>query len=232
MSGFPYSPSQLGVRPSPALANQLLIGAFTWMFAGVLLSAGVAWFIAQNERLVLQVAGLALPLLIGQFALVLAIQFLMPRISATSALLLFFVYAATIGLTAGVLLYIYTGESVAAAFLSASAIFGGAAVYGYTTKRSLVGIGPTLFMGMIGLLVASGVNLFLNSSPLGWIISIVGVVIFTIFTAYDVQRIAHGDYAAALGSPEKASVLAALHLYVDFVAIFFYLLRILGGTRD
>ena len=232
MSGYPYSPSQLGVRPSRALSNQLLIGAFTWMFAGVLLSAGIAWVVSLNERLVFQIAGLALPLIFGQLILVFAIQALFPRISATAALLLFFVYAATIGLTAGVLLYVYTGESVATAFVSASAIFGGAALYGYTTKRSLVGLGPTLFMGMIGLLVASIVNLFLGSSPLGWIISVVGVVIFTVFTAYDIQRISHGDYAAALGSTEKASVVAALHLYVDFVALFFYLLRILGSTRD
>lgn len=232
MNAYPSSPSELGVRPAPALVNQLLIGAFTWMFAGVLLSAGVAWFVSINERLVFQIAGLALPLIIGQLILVFATQMLIPRVSATAGLLLFFAYAASIGLTAGVLLYIYTGESVAQAFLGASAIFGGAAIYGYTTKRSLVGIGPTLFMGMIGLLVASAVNLFLNSGPLGWIISIIGVVIFTIFTAYDVQRIANGDYAAALGSPEKASVLAALNLYVNFVAIFFYLLRILGGTRE
>ena len=231
MSGNSYSPSQLGVRPSPALVNQLLIGAFTWMFAGVLLSAGVAFLVAQNAGVVRGIASLAFPLIIGQFALVLGIQFLMPRISATVGLVLFFIYAASVGLTAGILLFIYTGASVAAAFLSASAIFGAAAVYGYTTKRSLLGIGPALFMGAIGLVVASVVNLFLGSSPLGWIISVVGVVIFTAFTAYDIQRIAHGDYAAALGSPEKASVMAALHLYIDFVAIFFYLLRILG-SRD
>jgi FtsH-binding integral membrane protein len=85
---------------------------------------------------------------------------------------------------------------------------------------------------MIGLLVAGFVNFFLQSGPLGWIISVIGVIVFTIFTAYDVQKITRGDYAAALGSAEKASVLAALHLYINFVAIFFYLLRILGGTRD
>ena len=110
-------------------------------------------------------------------------------------------------------------------------MFGGAAIYGATTKRNLNSIGGFLFMGMIGILVASVVNVFLGSSPIGWVIALIGVVIFTVYTAYDVQKISYGDYAAALGSMEKASVFGAVHLYVDFINIFLFLLRIFGSRR-
>jgi FtsH-binding integral membrane protein len=110
-------------------------------------------------------------------------------------------------------------------------MFGAAAIYGYTTKRSLTGLGGFLFMGVIGLIVASIVNVFLGSSTIGWVIALIGVIIFTVITAYDVQRIKYGDYITATGSIEKASVLGALHLYINFVNIFLFLLR-LFGSRD
>jgi FtsH-binding integral membrane protein len=110
-------------------------------------------------------------------------------------------------------------------------LFGAAAVYGATTKRSLTSLGGFLFMGMVGLVVASIVNLLLGSSQLGWIIALIGVIVFTVYTAYDVQRISYGDYAASLGSVEKASVLGAIHLYVNFINLFLFLLRLTGGRR-
>jgi uncharacterized protein len=130
-----------------------------------------------------------------------------------------------------VIVSLYTVSSVITSFFSAAAMFGAAALYGATTKRNLVGIGPTLFMGMIGVFVASMVNVFLGSNPLGWVIALVGVVVFTIYTAYDVQRISYGDYLARTGSMEKASVFGAVHLYINFVNIFLFLLRLLG-SRD
>ena len=92
-------------------------------------------------------------------------------------------------------------------------------------------IGGYLFMGMIGILVASVVNIWLGSSVTGWVIALLGVIIFTVYTAYDVQKISYGDYAAMLGSVEKASVFGAVHLYVDFINIFLFLLRIFGNRR-
>jgi FtsH-binding integral membrane protein len=153
------------------------------------------------------------------------------RISATIALALFFVYAASLGLTVGLIVSAYTGASVATAFLSASAMFGGAALYGWTTKRSLAGLGGTLMMGVFGLIVASVVNVFLGSDTIGWIVSIVGVVLFTALTAFDVQRIASGSLVAMTGSVEKAAVYGALSLYLDFINLFLFLLRLLGGRR-
>ena len=159
------------------------------------------------------------------------IQALIGRISATLALGLFFVFAASLGLSIGLIVGYYTGASVAAAFLSAGAMFGGAALYGYTTKRSLASIGAFASMAVLGLFVAMIVNVFLGSGPIGYIISIIGVVLFTILTAWDVQRISSGQLVAALGSVEKAAVIGALHLYLDFVNLFLFLLRILGDRR-
>jgi FtsH-binding integral membrane protein len=123
-------------------------------------------------------------------------------------------------------------QAVASAFLSASGMFGAAAIFGAVTKRDLSSLGGILFMGIIGLLIASVVNIFLNSTAVGWAISILGVVIFTALTAYDVQKISRGDYAAMTGSMERASILAALHLYLNFINIFLFMLRIFGGGRD
>ena len=224
-------PSSVGVRPDPRLAQAFLTQAFVWMFAGLLVSAGVAFIVQSNERLLGFAADNFFLLVIGQLALVLGISFGINRISATVALGLFFVYAATLGLTIGLIVSGFTGASVVTAFLSASAMFGAAAIYGSVTKRSLAGLGGILFMGLIGLIVASVINVFVGSDTLGWVISIVGVVIFTALTAYDVQRIQNGDLAIATGSMEKAAAIGALHLYLDFVNLFLFMLR-LFGSRD
>ena len=236
MTVNPQSPTQLGVRPAPALVQQLLVGAFGWMFAGLLLSAGVAYLVGTSVQLLNTVAQWWLPLLIGQFILVMIISAGINKLSATAALGLFFLYAATMGLTIGVIVWAYMqtpggSTAVASAFLSASAMFAGAAVYGAVTKRELAKMGGLLFMALIGLIVASVVNLFLHSSSVDWVISIAGVLIFVGLTAYDVQRITRGDYAAFTQSKEKASVLAALHLYLNFINLFLFLLRIFGGNR-
>ena len=226
------APSALGVKPDARLASAFLTQAFVWMFAGLLVTAGVAWTVQSNDRLLEFAAGNFFILFIAQLGLVIAISAAINKISATVALALFFVYAATLGLTIGLIVTAYSGASVATAFLSASAMFGAAALYGATTKRSLAGLQGILFMGVIGILVASLLNFFIGSSVLTWAISIVGVVIFTALTAYDVQRIQAGDLAARTGSMEKAAVIGALHLYLDFINIFLFMLRIFGGNRN
>jgi FtsH-binding integral membrane protein len=229
MNQSPASPTSLGVRPTAQLSAALLTQAFVWMFGGLLLTSLVAYFVQSNPRLLQIAYEWWFLLFFGQLALVVAITAVMRRISATVALLLFFIYAASVGLTVGLIVAAYTEESVAAAFFSAAALFGAAAIYGAVTKRTLVGLGPTLFIGVIGLIVASVVNMFFALGPVSLAISIIGVVIFTALTAYDVKRIASGDYAAAAGSMEKAAVFSALALYLDFINIFLFLLRILGS---
>ena len=237
MTSNPMTPSQLGVRPAPALVQQLLVGAFGWMFAGLLLSAGVAYLVGTNVQLMETIAQWWFLLIIAQFALVMVISAGISKLSATAALGLFFVYAASMGLTLGVIVWAYLqtpggSTAVASAFLSASAMFGAAAIYGGVTKRDLTKLGGILFMGLIGLIVASLINIFLGSSQINWVISVLGVVIFTALTAWDVQRISRGDLAAVTGSPEKGAVLGALSLYLDFINLFLFMLRLFGGSRS
>jgi uncharacterized protein len=231
LSGVGASPAALGVKPDARLAAAFLSQAFLWMFAGLLVTAGVAAAVQSNDRLLEVATGGFFPLLIAQLALVVIISGAINRLNATLALALFFVYAATLGITVGLIVSSYTEGSVATAFLSASAMFGAAAVYGKVTQRSLAGIGGFLIMGIVGLLVAMLVNLFVGSSTITWIISIVGVVLFTALTAYDVQRIQSGAIAARTGSMEKAAVIGALQLYLDFVNLFLFMLRLMGGRN-
>ncbi len=223
--------SGISARPAVEASTTFLTHAFVWMFAGLLLTAGVAFAVQGNQQLVDVAAGAFLPLIIGQLILVMVIGWGINRLNATLALGLFFVYAASLGLTIGLIVTAYSGESVVSAFLTASGMFGGAALYGVTTKRSLAGIGGFLAMGMIGLVVALVVNLFLASSFFGWILSLIGVAVFTVLTAYDVQRISQGQLVARTGSVEKAAVIGALSLYLDFVNLFLFLLRLFGGGR-
>jgi len=223
--------SSVEVRPTAAVAAAFLTQAFIWMFAGLLLTAGVSALVQGSATLLDFARQYLILIFIAQLALVVVISAGINRVAATVALGLFFVYAASLGLTVGLIVSLYTGESVTAAFLSASAIFGGAALYGAITKRSLAGIGGALTMGLFGLVGAMVVNLFLPNGTFGWIISVGGVLLFTVFTAYDVQRIQTGALVAMTGSVEKAAVIGALRLYLDFVNLFLFLLRLMGGRR-
>jgi FtsH-binding integral membrane protein len=214
-----------------ATRSAFLTQAFFWMFAGLLVTAAIAAYVQFNAGILDFGERNFLIVIIAQFALVIGIQWGIRRLSATLALGLFFVYAASLGVTIGVIVSFYQGASVATAFLTAGAMFGGAALYGYTTKRSLAGIGVFAGMAVWGLIVAILVNFFFQNSALSYIISIIGVILFTILTAFDVQRIAAGQLVQALGSVEKAAVLGALRLYLDFVNLFLFLLRIMGGRR-
>lgn len=236
-----------GVRVGAAAVPRegFLTASFVWMFIGLLLSAGSAWFVMSNPATLAQVTENWLLLLIGQLALVFGLSFLITRIPSIIALGAFFVYALTMGLTLGVIVASYSATSinpntgaiiydmsgVVTAFLGASAIFAGAALYGAVTKRDLTSLGGILFMGLIGLIVVmlAQVFLFPGSGALNLGIGILGVVIFTGLTAWDVQRIRNGQVAGI--NAESASVMGALALYLDFVNLFLFLLRIFGSSR-
>jgi uncharacterized protein len=210
--------------------------AFGWMFAGLLISAAVAVAVQGSTAVRTFAVDAFLPVMVGQLVLVLAIGWGIRRINATLALGLFFVYAASMGLTIGLVVTAYAvadgGEaSVAGAFLSAAGMFGAAALYGATTKRDLTSLSGFLFMGLVGLFIAMIVNVFLANSVLDWLLSIAGVVIFTVLTAWHVQRIQAGQLVAWTGSVEKAAVYGALLLYLDFVNLFLFLLRLFGNRR-
>lgn len=233
MSQYPYaSPSQLGVRPAVQLSAAFLTQAMFWMFVALLVTTGVGVMIANLPASTLEsLMGLWLPIFIGQIALAFVLTLGIRRMSATLGLLLFFVYAATMGVTLGVILLTYELGSVAAAGLSAAGVFAGAATYGAVTKRNLATMGGYLFMALIGLIVASVVNIFIGWETLNFVISIAGVLIFTGLTAWDVQRIQRGEVAAFTGDMDKSAVMGAFILYLDFVNLFLFLLR-LFGSRD
>jgi FtsH-binding integral membrane protein len=219
-----------------AIREGFLTAAFVWMFVALLVSAGSAAFVMNNAAAMTQVINNWFLLLIGNLALVFGITMLIRRINPLVALALFFVYALVNGLTLGVLVSFYAegaaGPSgVVTAFLGASAIFAGAAVYGGVTKRDLTSLGGILFMGLIGLLVVMFAQVFLfpGNGPMNMIIGFVGVGIFTGLTAWDVQRMKNGQIAGL--NKDSASVMGALALYLDFINLFLFMLRIFGGSR-
>jgi FtsH-binding integral membrane protein len=221
-----------------------LTGSFVWMTVGVLLSAISAWFVATSPTLLQTVSEYWLLLLIGQLVLVFGIMFLIARIPSPVALALFFVYALSMGLVLGVIVYSFTYDPLApgnvsqsgmagvvTAFLGAVAVFGGAAVYGIVTKRDLTSLGGILFMGLLGLIVVMFVQLFFfpGNSTMNLIIGIAGVAIFTGLTAWDVQRLKDGKMPNI--NKDSATVMGALMLYLDFINLFLFMLRIFGASR-
>jgi len=231
----PQSGAAAGVIVSSPPREGFLTGSFVWMFVGVLLSAFSAAFVMGNPSLQERIVELWLPLLIGQLVLVFAISFLITRISSVVALGLFFIYALTMGLVLGVIVLAYVGtigiSGVVSAFAGAAAIFGGAALYGAVTKRDLTSLGGILFMGLLGLVVVMFLQIFFfaDSSTASLIIGILGVVIFTGLTAWDVQRLKNG--AMPNINKDSATVMGALALYLDFINLFLFMLRIFGSSR-
>lgn len=169
-------------------------------------------------------------------AFVLVLSFGMHKISASTAKILFYTYAITMGLSLSSIFMLFTSTSIAKVFFITSATFAAASLYGYTTKKDLTSLGSFLLMGMIGLLIASVVNIFLASSMISWIISIIGVLVFTAMTAYDSQNLKDeylsGGEVYGFDSQEKSSIFGALTLYLNFIVLFQYLLSLLGQKNE
>ncbi|KAB1074897.1 Bax inhibitor-1/YccA family protein [Methylobacterium planeticum] len=172
-------------------------------------------------------------LMLAPLAFIFVFSMRMDRMSAASARLTFFAFAAVMGASMSTLLLVFTGASVVRVFFITAATFGGLSLYGYTTKRSLSGMGSFLIMGLIGLIIASLVNIFLQSSGLQWAISFLGVGIFAGLTAYDTQKLKE-MYLYGGGDGEvaaKMSVNGALTLYLDFINMFQFMLSLMGDRR-
>jgi hypothetical protein len=171
--------------------------------------------------------------ILAPLAFVFFLAFRIDRLSVTAAQTLFWIYAALVGLSLSVLFLVYTGESIVRTFFITAAAFGALSLYGYTTQRDLSGFGSFLIMGLFGIIIASLVNLFLVSSMLQWIISIVGVIVFSGLTAWDTQRIKEmyfaGDDDVVAG---RKAIMGALSLYLDFVNLFVMLLQLFGQRNS
>ncbi|MFC6592461.1 Bax inhibitor-1/YccA family protein [Deinococcus lacus] len=217
------------------IVRGFLARTYSWMSAGLALTAGVAYMTAQNEGFAMQVSQLYLPLVLLQFGLVMGLSFLAPRLNSVMAGMLFIVYAAVTGLTFSSLLYVYSPDAVISAFLSTAGAFGLMSAVGYFTKRDLSGMGQFFLFALLGLFVAMIVNLFMGSGLLAMLISGVGVLLFAGLTAYDTQKLKALALSGISGEDaERAAVHGALALYLDFINMFLFILRFfgIGGSDD
>ncbi|WP_337950003.1 Bax inhibitor-1/YccA family protein [Prevotella sp.] len=217
----------------PALMRKV----YVWMTLALVITGFTAFGIAENPGLVYTIVTNRLlfwGLVIGEFALVMAIYGAIGRLSATAATLLFVLYSIVNGATLSVIFLAYTMTSIASVFFITAGTFAVMAFIGYTTKTDLTSFGKMLMMGLIGIILATVVNIFIGSSMLNMIVSYVGVVVFVGLTAYDSQKIKKLLYQVDNMSEEaqKLALLGSLTLYLDFINLFLMLLRIFGGNRD
>ena len=235
---YGYQQSAAQVQNEHALASYVatvMQKVYVKMGLGLLLTAIIAFFVASSQGMLNLLYGnswMIWVLCIAELALVWGISGAIDKLSSTAATALFFVYAAVNGLTMSVIFLAYTAESITSTFFVTAATFGAMSAYGYLTKADLSKMGSILFMALIGLIIASIVNIFLGSSTLQWIISIAGVIIFVGLTAWDTQKIKAMAEMTDVSQAGKVSTLGALSLYLDFINLFIYLLRILGSSRD
>lgn len=209
---------------------------YGWMFLGLIISGITAYWVASDPSLykfILLNEGIFYSLLIGELALVFGLVWLMKRISANIAIFMFLLYCFMTGLTLSVIFLVFTIESIGLAFFITACMFGVMSIYGYFTKTDLTQIGQVLIMGLFGIIIAGLVNLFLRNTLIDYIVSFIGVIVFTGLTAYDTQKIKKINIIGNEGTPEdtKESIMGALELYLDFVNLFLSLLRLLGKRR-
>jgi len=246
---YQYRDPNVIVLEEGAVSKKFFANVFLWMFVALGLSTFAAWLFGANASftqylLVEKPNGAVGPSLIGwivMFAplgLVLTMSFGLSRLSYPALLGLFILYAVLTGVSLSFIISAYTPGSIVACFASAAAIFGIMAFLGYTTDVDLTKFGPILMVGVVGLIIASLINMFIGNSTLDYLISFLGVAIFTALTAYDVQKIkqigqgieSNGEVALQIDA-KKTAIIAALRLYLDFLNIFLFLLRLFGQRK-
>jgi FtsH-binding integral membrane protein len=219
-----------------------MLHVYNYMASGVLLTGIVALLVANlsfanGQPTALGTALFLSPLrwvvIFAPLAMVMVMSFGLNKLSVFALQACFWVFATLMGVSLSTIFLVYAGESIAKVFFISAAMFGGLSLYGYTTKRDLGPVGKFLFMGLIGIFIASLVNIFLGSSMMSFVISVIGVVVFAGLTAYDTQKIkelyyeGHGHEQLA-----KLSIMGALSLYLDFINLFLMLLRLFGSSRE
>jgi len=224
-----------------------MIRVYNYMAAGVAMTGVVAWLTFQLAVTTTSTGALALTpfgqaiygtaltwvLMLAPLGLVFFLSFRINSLSASTARLLFFVYAASLGLSLSVIFLVYTHASIARVFFISAAAFGALSLWGYTTGRDLTAFGSFLIMGLFGIIIASLVNIFLGSSQLDWIISVIGVIVFAGLTAWDTQKTKEMYEPMNDGTvASRKVVMGALVLYLDFINLFLMLLRLFGDRRD
>ena len=228
MQTFPTTQTQ-----AADIVRTFMARTYSWMAAGLALTAGVAYMTAQNTELAMQVMQLRLPLMLAQLALVFVLSLFAQRLSSTVAGFLFIGYALITGLTFSALLFAYSPTAVISAFATTAGTFALMSAVGFLIKRDLSAMGRFFMFAIIGLFVAMLVNMFVASSALTLGISIVGVLLFAGLTAYDTQMLRNLALSGISGEQsEKAAINGALALYLDFINMFLFILRLFGGNRN
>jgi hypothetical protein len=212
-------------------AAAALWGTYRWMTLGLATTGLVAMFVAHSPALVSLFLGTPLlwVLVVGQLGLVLALSALAPRLSSVAAAAMFFGYAALTGVTFSTIFLVYTAASIATVFFITAGAFAGLSAVGFFTKGDLSPIGRFAIFALVGIIIASIVNIFLQSAGLDWLLSVVGVLLFAGLTAYDTQRL-KSLFASGVGG--NLAIVGALTLYLDFINMFIFLLRLFGRRRD
>jgi uncharacterized protein len=232
--------ASVGVRDAAVDAGlrSYMLSVYNYMASGVMLTGVVALLFANSGYMDVLFnarggpSGLGYIIMFAPLAFVMVLSFGINKLSTTAAQALFWAYAAVMGLSMAAIFRVFTGESIAVTFFSTAAAFAGLSLWGYTTKRDLSGFGTFLIMGVVGLLVASVINLFLQSGTMNLVISFVGVLLFAGLTAYDTQKIkSMYFYVQGTDFMGKSIVMGALTLYLDFVNMFTFLLQFLCDRR-
>ena len=234
MSNYPYRPEQPawidGRTADTAERERTFIrSVYAWMFGGLILTAGAALWVVQSEAMQRIVFPMRWILMLAELGLVLFLSFRITKMSAGTAASTFLVFSLLNGLTLSAIFFVYPRSDIYLAFFTAAGMFGAMSVYGMVTKRDLTSWGSFFFMGLIGIIICSVINIFLKSSALGFALSFIGVFVFLGLTAYDTQKLK--SYAHAPELRENLAVYGALALYLDFINLFLMLLRLFGGNR-
>ena len=231
-------PTATQTRTDVRATNSFLRGVYNWMSLGLALTAMVAYAVATTPavaQVIFTNPILFWGLILAQFGLVLGLSGAVHRMSAAAATGLFLLYSALNGATLSSILMVYTAASVFKAFIVCTGMFAAMSIYGTVTKRDLTSMGSFLFMGLIGIIIASIVNIFMASPVLDFAISGIGVLIFTGLTAYDTQKLKMMGESAPMDDAlaiRRGTILGALTLYLDFINLFLFLLRFFGSSRE
>ena len=222
------------------LAKTFMSGVFMWMFLALGITAVTAWLFASSQELITLLykpeGGMSITgwiVMLAPLGLVLWMSARFQRMSASTMVLIFILFSVLLGASLSSIFLIYTDASIVKTFVITSGMFGTMAVVGYTTKTDLTKFGSLMFMGLIGIIIASVVNMFMQSGTMDYIISFIGVLVFTGLTAYDVQKLKRIGSKVELESEgtRKLTIMGALTLYLDFINLFLFLLRFFGNRK-
>ena len=220
------------------IVNEFIRSVYNWMAIGLGLTGFIAFYVSNSPNIIKLIYGnqvLFFGLIIGELALVFYLSARVQKIQASTATALFILYAALNGVTLSFIFLIYTSSSITSTFFICAATFVACSIYGMVTKRDLTSLGGFMAMGLIGIIIASVVNMFIRSSGMSMIISYIGVFVFVGLTAYDTQKLKRMAITQPAGLEagvvRKGAIMGALTLYLDFINLFLMLLRILGSRR-